>query len=100
MKIIWLFIISVFANHLFAQVNNQNQYRYIPLHSFLIEISPPAPDYSKKKYWLALPFVNDKADRTPKGYKNNQKRAKADVFYIHPNAYRGTSSDLSCASGR
>ena len=93
MKIIWLFIISVFANHLFAQVNNQNQYRYIPLHSFLIEISPPAPDYSKKKYWLALPFVNDKADRTPKGYKNNQKRAKADVFYIHPNAYRGKFTD-------
>lgn len=43
-----------------------------------------ATDYSKPENWAALPTMKDNADWTPKGLKNNQDSALADVFYIHP----------------
>lgn len=46
---------------------------------------PDAPDYSAEKNWAALPNVKDFADLTPVAeLTDNQKVAKADVFYIHP----------------
>jgi hypothetical protein len=50
---------------------------------------PTAPDYSKQLHWAALPEKEDLADLTPKkiSIPENQKQAKADVFFIHPTTY-------------
>lgn len=50
---------------------------------------PPAPDYSQPGNWAATPFAADEADRTPgTGLADNQAKAPADVFYLHPTIYR------------
>lgn len=49
---------------------------------------PPAPDYSKNENWAALPQLQDNADRTPDGsMRDEQDRAQADVFFLHPTIY-------------
>lgn len=50
---------------------------------------PPAPVYSDPATWMALPDKQDPADQLPKGAVpgDNQARALADVFYIHPTTY-------------
>jgi hypothetical protein len=49
---------------------------------------PPAPDYSKEKYWAALPDKKDPADSVPGNqFKNNEATAAADVFFIHPTTF-------------
>ncbi|MDD3444632.1 MAG: DUF3089 domain-containing protein [Zavarzinia sp.] len=50
---------------------------------------PPAPDYGDPATWLALPTTVDSADVVPKGAVpgDNQGRAPADAFYIHPTTY-------------
>lgn len=60
-----------------------------PKGTFEDSTSTFAPDYSKGKYWAALPSSQDNADRTPKGMQDLQSEAKADVFYLHPTMYFG-----------
>lgn len=50
---------------------------------------PPAPDYRQAEAWLALPERQDSADEVPAGAVpgDNQGRAPADVFYVHPTTY-------------
>lgn len=50
---------------------------------------PPAPNYADSRTWLALPDRQDSADVVPRGAVpgDNQGRAPADVFYIHPTTY-------------
>ena len=43
-----------------------------------------ATDYANQQNWAALPTMQDNADWTPEGLKNNQENALVDVFYIHP----------------
>ncbi|MFN8237930.1 MAG: DUF3089 domain-containing protein [Chitinophagales bacterium] len=43
-----------------------------------------ALDYSNPDNWAALPAMKDNADWTPKGLRDNQDSARADVFFIHP----------------
>lgn len=54
---------------------------------------PPTPDYSKPGSWAALPHRIDNADKTPKGLKNNQDSAAADVFFIYPTSYLDQPDD-------
>lgn len=60
-----------------------------PVRSFNRTPKPPAPDYTKSKYWAALPERHDSADFQLKEYGvvDNQKLAKADVFFIPPTNY-------------
>ena len=51
-----------------------------------------APDYSNEYYWAALPHKIDNADRTPTTLVDNQAKANADVFYLHPTSYYGKRS--------
>ena len=49
---------------------------------------PQAPDYSKEKYWSALPFRKDKADLIPKNETwISDSLKEVDVFYIYPTLY-------------
>lgn len=52
-----------------------------------------APDYSKARYWAALPTKKDEADKTPKGEVDEQASAKVDVFFLHPTIYTGEEGD-------
>jgi hypothetical protein len=54
---------------------------------------PNAPDYNIKSSWASLPDIDDPADQVPKGLKNNQAMASADVFFIHPTSYLGKPTD-------
>lgn len=53
---------------------------------------PPVPDYAIKSSWAALPDKEDAADKIPlkANVKDNQKEAKADVFFLHPTIYTYT----------
>jgi hypothetical protein len=53
-----------------------------------------APQYSNPFNWIALPQRHDVADTVPPGCAtpDNQANALADVFYVHPTLYFGTSS--------
>ena len=78
----------------FSSIARTNTLNYIlPKKSFKNTKQPKAPDYSKKMSWAALPNEKDGADKTPKGYSDNQKNASADVFYIHPSTYQGSNYD-------
>ncbi len=51
---------------------------------------PAAPDYSNESAWAALPSKLDNADRTPDpSLTNDQDKAVADVFFLHPTTYTG-----------
>ena len=53
---------------------------------------PEKPDYSSQTSWAALPNIVDKADLFPaSGGGDMQKKAKADVFYIHPTTFYKSS---------
>lgn len=46
---------------------------------------PSKPDYKNEKYWSALPWRDDVANRVPsESFKSNQDSALVDVFFIHP----------------
>ncbi|WP_188767253.1 DUF3089 domain-containing protein [Emticicia aquatilis] len=53
------------------------------------QFTPPAPDYTQNSAWAALPTIEDKADKTPlkSNLIENQKDAKADVFFLHPTTF-------------
>ncbi len=88
-----LFILFIITIHCTAIAQTYTPFYFLPRQSFKNTRQPAAPDYSKLKYWAALPFERDGADKTPRGYTDNQETAKADVFYIHPTTYHGSSSD-------
>ncbi len=50
---------------------------------------PPAFDYTNPDNWAALPDRKDAADTVPRksSLKDEQKLAKADVFFVHPTIY-------------
>lgn len=50
---------------------------------------PPAPDYSKREHWAALPDKADAADSVPSrsNLQNHQGSAVADVFFVHPTIF-------------
>jgi len=53
---------------------------------------PVAPDYSMADHWAALPDKKDLADRTPNlELQDEQDSAVADVFFLYPTTYTGTS---------
>lgn len=55
---------------------------------FRPEQQPAAPDYAKEKYWSALPFRTDAADKIPNIEQwINDSLKDADVFYIYPTIY-------------
>jgi hypothetical protein len=55
---------------------------------------PPAPDYSDRNSWAALPDKEDWADLVPPAgsAKDNQPHALVDVFFIHPTTYYSRAS--------
>lgn len=48
---------------------------------------PSPPDYSKERYWAALPWREDAADALPEGLTDAQTDAPVDVFFLHPTTY-------------
>jgi hypothetical protein len=83
----YLFLfLSLFQAHLYAQ-------KYVILSSgFDLANTPPAPDYSLKDTWAALPDKEDAADQIPlkSNLKDGQKDARVDVFFLHPTIYTYT----------
>lgn len=52
--------------------------------------TPVAPDYRSGDAWLAFPGRDGIERSTPPGFAAvDEKRASADVFFIHPTTYRG-----------
>lgn len=64
----------------------KNTSRYSSTH---LSRLPEAPDYSDCDYWAALPEEIDLADKTPDRLMENQNKASADVFFVHPTIYTG-----------
>lgn len=65
-------------------------YMMTPGVAFEAEVPPPAPDYSDPASWSALPERDDFGDLAPEGAPAvDQRRAAADVFYVHPTSYVG-----------
>lgn len=60
---------------------------YCNAQRFSVSPCPPAPDYSQLHNWSALPTKKDPSDDCPRGLKNNQDQAQADVFFVHPTTY-------------
>ncbi|WEK42486.1 MAG: DUF3089 domain-containing protein [Candidatus Sphingomonas colombiensis] len=53
---------------------------------------PPAPDYAQAKAWLAFPGRNGLERSTPPGVAPvAEDHAPADVFFVHPTTFRGSS---------
>ncbi|WP_437961900.1 DUF3089 domain-containing protein [Sorangium sp. So ce119] len=53
---------------------------------------PPAPDYTDARSWSALPERDDVGDLSPTGAPAvDQRRATADVFYVHATSYVGSA---------
>jgi len=63
--------------------------RIKPHNDFDPKKVPQIPVYDNLKNWASHPLKKDEGDITPKDYKDNQKYAKADVFFIHPTVYMG-----------
>lgn len=56
----------------------------------LLPAAPVAPDYRSGDAWLAFPGRDGIERSTPPGFDAvDEKRAAADVFFIHPTTYRG-----------
>ncbi|HEY8379194.1 MAG TPA: DUF3089 domain-containing protein [Nannocystis sp.] len=54
--------------------------------------APPAPDYADPAHWSALPDRVDAADAAVAGLADvDPETAPADVFYVHPTSYLGSS---------
>ena len=59
-----------------------------PSQAFSVERAPPAPDYSSRAAWGALPDMDDATDVTPPDVAMaDPKAAPADVFFIHPTTF-------------
>lgn len=53
------------------------------------ENDPPAPDYALDDAWLGRPDRRDNSHLVTAGTRDEQERASADVFFIHPTTYFG-----------
>lgn len=63
----------------------KNHYPRTPFQAAAV---PPAPDYSNRAHWAALPDRRDAADSLPgPGLADGQATATADVFFIHPTTF-------------
>jgi len=59
-----------------------------PMLPFGLTRTPAAPDYSKSRYWSALPQKRDSGDAIIPGVlKNGEAHARVDVFFVHPTTY-------------
>ncbi len=59
-----------------------------PDHSYAEVPAPPAPDYSQRDSWAALPDEVDLADTLPGGGAIDvQADSPVDVFFVHPTTY-------------
>ncbi|WP_447764136.1 DUF3089 domain-containing protein [Sphingopyxis panaciterrae] len=59
-----------------------------PEKPFAATTPPPAPDFSQKAAWFALPGTNGIERSVPSGFKAiDEAEAPADVFFIHPTMY-------------
>jgi len=65
-----------------------------PDHDFDPARAVAAPDYASESAWAALPSKADEADLVPEGVgdADEQQRAPADVFFIHPTGYLSGAS--------
>ena len=77
----------VFANLLLSSC------RVHPRQPFAAEQVPTAPNYSQDRYWAALPWQTDAADKTPDGLSDEQAEAEVDVFFLHPPTYTGRKGE-------
>lgn len=79
--------IFYFLSILYAETFAQNS--VVLKSNFKPQFTPSAPDYSQMSAWAALPTIEDKADKTPlkSNLTENQKDAKADVFFLHPTTF-------------
>lgn len=71
----------------FLYTSHANAQRYCNPTRFSLSPCPPAPNYAQLEHWSALPTKKDPSDDCPRGLKNNQENAPADVFFIHPTTY-------------
>jgi hypothetical protein len=71
------------------------QIPFVLKNNFDSSFIPPSPNYSKTKYWAALPNQKDMADLLPNksNLKDEQDQAKADVFFIHPTIFTYSPKD-------
>lgn len=61
-----------------------------PRYIFEQKPAPTPPDYNDLYYWAAHPMKSDSADVVPSpDLENNQEKALADVFFLHPTTYTG-----------
>lgn len=58
-----------------------------PAGAFAAVPAPAAADYDQASSWAARPDTSDLADVTPAGVSDEQARARADVFFVHPTTY-------------
>jgi len=80
---------NIFLNSLFIFLILSFSSCLVPRRYFEDDKVTSPPDYSKEKYWAALPTKKDSADAVPhgSGLKDGQANAKADVFFIYPTIY-------------
>jgi len=66
----------------------------IPREAFDVSKAPPPPNYKDKSCWAAWPGRTNKSDLVPDGIEgvSNQASHKADVFFIYPTTYFGSSN--------
>lgn len=57
-----------------------------PSYGWMPEKNAPAPDYTDRANWAALPFTDDLADYAPAGFEAAADPA-VDVFFIHPTGF-------------
>ena len=75
-----LSLLTILISNAFAQ-------GYCNPTRFSLSPCPPPPQYQNLENWSALPTKKDPSDDCPRGLKNNQENAPADVFFIHPTTY-------------
>ncbi|MDF3819997.1 DUF3089 domain-containing protein [Leptospira sp. 96542] len=101
MKIHTMFLIFI-INVIFSNCTTLFIYWIKPGHNFSESKLPDPPNYSDKKYWASHPELTDEADLVPENSNltDNQKNAKADVFFVHPSTYlsdKGWNADTQAS---
>lgn len=79
MRLLGIFLLSIFLISCGSR----------PKGNFNDQVLKGIPDYSNESNWAALPWRDDNADLTPKGFEDNQNDAEVDVFFLHPTNYYG-----------
>jgi hypothetical protein len=63
-----------------------------PGQAFEEQVPVEAPDYSKEKFWAALPGKEDLSDMKPEGVAADSIVSDVNVFFIHPTGFLKNSS--------